>query len=127
LPRPDSVLVCLAPQAKPELYRFFNEQLQGRAWEPVLLAVTDVESADLPAVSAVVAHAVDWPEDQLHNWFAAIRRAVGPRKPVVAMLARPPESFPAETQALWTRAFFGFGFKVGQLIELIEDLLAGRA
>jgi hypothetical protein len=92
----------------------------------LLLPVTDVEGAELPPVSVVVAHAVDWPEGRLHEWFAAIQRAVGPRKPIVALLARPPESYPLETQALWTRAYFAFGFKLGQMIEVVEDYLAGR-
>jgi hypothetical protein len=127
LPRPDTVLICLAPAASAEHYRFFNDQFQGRAWEPLLLPVTDLPAADLPPISAVVAHAVDWPDERLHGWFALIRQAVGARKPVLALLVRPPESYPAETQALWTRAFFGFGFKVGQIIEVIEDHLAGRA
>lgn len=121
----ETVLVCVAPDARFDLYELWHQQLHGAGWEAHVLPVTDVMGAGLPPVAAVVAQATDWPEAQLHGFLSAIRQAVGPRKRVLALLPKPPASYPAETQALWNHAL-GYGAKINEVVEVIDDFLAGR-
>jgi hypothetical protein len=121
----ETVLVCVAPDASYDLYELWHQQLHGAGWEGYVLPVTDVFGAVLPPVAAVVAQATDWPEAHLHGWLSAIRQAVGPRKRVLALLPKPPASYSAETQALWNHAL-GYGAKINEVVEVINDFLAGR-
>ncbi len=119
------VLVCVAPDADYALYELWHRQFRGRDWEAFVLPVSDVGRAELPRVAAVVAQATDWPPDKLRDWLAEVRRVVGPRKRLLALLPRPPASYPPETQALWTRAL-GYGATIHETVEIVDDFLAGN-
>ena len=121
----ETVLVCVAPEADYALYELWHQQFHGAGWEAHVLPVTELDPASLPTVAAVVAQATDWPDDQLAPWLAAIRQAVGPRRRVLALLPRPPASYPAETQALWHHAL-GYGHKLSEVVAVVNDFLAGR-
>jgi hypothetical protein len=121
----ETVLVCVAPEAGYDLYELWHQQLHGAGWEAHVLPVTEVGYAVLPPIAAVIAQATDWPEAHLHAWLSAIRQVVGPRKRVLALLPRPPANYPAETQALWNHAL-GYGAKISDVVEVVNDVLAGR-
>ena len=117
--------MCVAPDADYALYELWQRQLRGRDWEAFVISVTEVGDVEMPRVAAVVAHASDWPPGQVHAWLADIRRVVGPRKRLLALLPRPPASYPAETQALWTRAL-GYGAKISEAVAVVDDFIAGN-
>ena len=121
----ETVLVCVAPDAGYDLYELWHQQFHGAGWEAHVLPVTEVGMAPLPPVAAVVAQATDWPDDQLHAWLVAIRQAVGPRRRMLALLPRPPASYPVETQALWHHAL-GYGAKISEVVEVVNGFLAGH-
>src|SRR5687767_1213001 len=121
----ETVLVCVAPQADYDLYELWHQQFHGAGWEAHVLPVTELGAAPLPPIAAAVAQATDWPDDQLAPWLAAIRHVVGPRRRLLALLPRPPASYPAETQALWHHAL-GYGHKISEVVAVVNDFLAGR-
>ncbi len=121
----ETVLVCVAPEAPYDLYELWHQQLHGAGWEAHVLPVTEVGQAPLPTVAAAVAQATDWPEEHLHTWLAALRAALGPRKRLLALLPRPPATYPAETQALWNHAL-GYGAKISDVVGVVNDFLAGN-
>jgi hypothetical protein len=121
----ETVLVLVAPEAGFDLYELVQRQFRGRGWEAMVLPVTDVATADLPPIAAVVAHATDWPEKNLHEWLAAVRERVGKRKRLLVLLPRPPASFPPETQMLWSGAL-GYGAKISEAVAIVDDYVAGR-
>jgi hypothetical protein len=121
----ETVLVCVAPEAGYDLYELWHQQLRGAGWEAYVLSVDEVGLNPLPPVAAVVAQATDWPDDKLHAWLAAVRRVVGPRKRLLALLPRPPESYPPETRALWHHAL-GYGARLTEVVGVVNDFLAGN-
>ena len=121
----ETVLVCVAPDASYDLYELWHQQLHGAGWEAYVLPVTELGTTELPAIAAAVAQATDWPEEQLHGWLAAIRQAVGARRRVLALLPRPPASYPAETQALWNYGL-GYGATISEIVAVVSDFLAGN-
>lgn len=121
----ETVLVCVAPEAGYDLFELWHQQLRGAGWEAHVLPVDEIGAAPLPAVAAAVAQATDWPDEKLHVWLAAVRQAVGPRKRVLALLPRPPETYPAETQALWNHAL-GYGARLSEVVGVVNDFLAGN-
>ena len=121
----ETVLVCVAPEAGYDLYELWHQQFRGAGWEAYVLPVTELATSTLPPLAAVVAQATDWPESRLHEWLAAIRQAVGARRRVLALLPRPPESYPEATRALWNEAL-GYGAKIGEVVEIVNDFLAGN-
>ena len=121
----ETVLVCVAPEAGYDLYELWHQQFKGAGWEAFVLPADEIGTTRLPPVAAVVAQATGWPDDHLHAWLAAIRQAVGPRKRVLALLPRPPASYPTETQALWHHAL-GYGARINDVVEVVNEFLAGR-
>ena len=121
----ETVLVCVAPEAGYDLYELWHQQFHGAGWEAYVLPVTDIGTTVLPPLAAVVAQATDWPDEHLHAWLSAIRQAVGPRKRLLALLPRPPASYPAETQSLWHHAL-GYGTTLHEVVEMVNDFLAGN-
>ncbi len=121
----DTVLICVSPEADFALYELWHQQFRGREWEGFVLPVTELSRAELPTVAAAVAHATDWPDEHLAEWLGLIRRAIGPRKRLLALLPRPPSSYAPEIQALWTRAL-GYGAKIGEAVTIVEEMIAGR-
>jgi hypothetical protein len=121
----ETVLVCVAPEAGYELYELWHQQLHGAGWEAFVLPVTDLAGTALPPVAAAVAQATDWPDADLHEWLSALRQALGPRKRLLALLPRPPGSYPAETQSLWNHAL-GYGAKLTEVVAVVNDFLAGN-
>jgi hypothetical protein len=122
----ETVLVCVAPEADYDLYELWARHLRGAGWEPHVVSIADLDAGSLPRLAAAIAHAVHWPDDQLPAWLGAVRRAIGPRRRLLALLPRPPASYPAETQALWTRAF-GYGATIAEAVEVVNEFLAGNA
>jgi hypothetical protein len=121
----ETVLVCVAPEAGYDLYELWHRQLHGAGWEAYVLPVTEIATTALPRVAAVVAQATDWPDEELHAWLSAIRKAVGPRRRLLALLPRPPAGYPAETQSLWNHAL-GYGAKLTEVVEVVNDFIAGN-
>lgn len=118
------VLVAVAPEAGYAEYELLRRHLRGPGWEAEVLPV-DEAIEQPPAAAAVVAVATDWPAEQVGPWLAALRQAVGPRKRLLALMPQPPESYPPETQALWTRAL-GYGTRLREAAEIVGDFVAGR-
>ena len=121
----ETVLVCVAPEAGYVLYELWHQQFHGAGWEAHVLPVTEVGVTPLPPIAAVVAQATDWPDEQLEAWLALIRRTVGPRRRVLALLPRPPASYPAATQVLW-HAALGYGHTISEVVAVVNDFLAGN-
>lgn len=121
----ETVLVCVAPEATYDLYELWHQQFHGAGWEAHVLPVTEVSTASLPPVAAVVAQATDWPDAELHACLRLVRQAVGPRRRILALLPRPPATYPAETQALWNHAL-GYGAKLTEVVAIVNDFLAGN-
>ncbi len=121
----ETVLICVAPEASYDLYELWHQQFHGAGWEAHVLPVTEVGAVPLPPVAAVVAQATDWPDEYLHAWLSAIRQAVGPRRRILALLPKPPASYPAATQALWHHAL-GYGAKISEVVAVVNDFLAGN-
>jgi hypothetical protein len=121
----ETVLVCLSPSASIQDYEFFEAQFKGKGWEPYVVDADAAGEADTTRIAAVVAHATDWPEAELAGRLRRIREAVGPRKRLLAILPRPPDQYPAETQQLWSQAL-GYGFKISEAVAIVDDFIAGR-
>jgi hypothetical protein len=121
----ETVLVCVAPEADFELYELLQRQLRGPAWEAYVVPVTDVENVELPPLAGAVALVTDWPDEQVQDWLAALRRAIGLRVRILALLPRPPESYPAETQRLWNKAF-GYGAKISAAVAIVNEFVDER-
>jgi hypothetical protein len=122
----ETVLVCISPDIPAHDYEFLEAQLKGRGWDARLADVTTLAAVEVEGISAAMAYAADWPEARLEDWLRGARAAIGPRRRLLAVLPHPPESYPAETQALWSRAV-GYGTKISVLIEIVNGFLAGRA
>jgi len=120
------VLLCIDPAAERIEQDFFIAQFHGRRWEPFLVSVDMLAKTELPRVVAAVAYAADWPDENLTERFQTIRSAIGDHKRLLAILPRPPDSYPETTRSIWNRAF-GYGFRLSEAIDTIDDFIAGRA
>ena len=120
------VLLCIDPAAERIEQDFFITQFHGRHWEPFLVSVDTLAEIELPPVAAAVAYAADWPDENLAERLQTIRSAIGDHKQLLAILPRPPDSYPEATRSIWTRAF-GYGFRLSEAIDTIDDFIAGRA
>lgn len=122
----ETVLVCLSPGAQLADYGLFETQLKGPAWEAQAVDVTTLRAGGATEAAAAVAYAADWSDALVATWLPLVRSAIGPHRRLLAILPRPPDSYPPEIQATWTRAV-GYGYKIADLIAIVDGFLAGRA
>lgn len=120
----DIVLILVADDADDAVYALFETQFAGESWAPLVLPISDVNIEKIKRVAAVVAHAQDWAADPRPE-LQSIRDVYGGYKRILALLPKPPETYPAETQALWNAAL-GYGFSFSEARKIILNIIAGR-
>ena len=120
----DIVLILVANDADDTIYELFESHFVGEHWAPVVLPISEVGVEKLKRVAAVVAHALDWSTDP-HSELLAIREVYGNYKRILALLPKPPETYPTETQAIWNAAL-GYGFTFVDARKIVTDMIAGR-
>ncbi len=120
----DIVLILVANDADDAVYDLFETHFQGEYWAPVVMPISEVGAEKLKRVAAVVAHALDWSTDPKAE-LLSIREIYGNYKRILALLPKPPETYPEETQAIWNAAL-GYGFTFADARKIVSDMIAGR-
>ena len=121
----DTVLICVAPNDHPSVYDFFINSLQDQGWDLLIIPVTEISTENIEGVAAVLAYAVNWPKESLHGWLSDTHQAIGPRRRMLAVLPRPPHSYPDETQILWNESL-GYGAKIISIVSIVRNFISGR-
>jgi hypothetical protein len=120
----ETVLILVSADTPEAVWRFFEQYWQSEQVQPLLLTPADLPTAPTQ-IAAIVLYGWGCDASELATRCQALRAKYGHRKRMLAILPRPPHTYPEDLQAQWQVAT-GYGNSIHALQQIIGDFLAGR-